>query len=237
MLVAVGVLGFLGHLLLNRGVQIAQAGPAAAMRYTDVLISMLFQATVLANPPNALKLIGCALIMSSIVSVLSRQRRKAAKAKVDEAAAAAASQLCGPEGGEQPTANLDAAVALNDIVWIGKLAAHSPAMVCNVCGLPCVSAGAPQHTSDAGALVPAKGGVPASGAGAMPEAHLPAADRCRRCGTVQCSSAQSSVFAGPSQLALTSACGQLLPLRLPRRCTEEAVLQGRLCAAVTRALE
>jgi drug/metabolite transporter (DMT)-like permease len=134
MLIAVGVLGFLGHLLLNRGVQIAPAGPAAVMRYTDVLFSMLFQTTVLSNPPNALKLVGCALIMSCIVSVLSRQRQKAAKARAEKAAAAAAAALTGIESTEQPAAGAGAAFD-EDTVWIGKLAAHSPARACIVCGL------------------------------------------------------------------------------------------------------
>jgi len=236
-LIAVGVLGFTGQLLLNRGVQIAPAGPAVVMRYSDVLFAMFFQATILANPPNALKLVGCALIMSCIVSVLSRQRQKAAKARADKAAAAAAAALPATVGTEQPVVGGDAAAVADDTVWIGKLAAHSPALVCNVCGLPCLPAGGPQSTTDPSAAVPAKADAAASGAEAMPAARLPAADRCRRCGAALVTIADADSFPGALPPGTVSQRGHLLPLHLPRRCTEEVVLQERLYGAVTTAQE
>lgn len=91
-LAAIGFLGYLGQLLLNRGIQIAPAGPAVLMRYADVVFSLIFQATLLHSPPNALKLLGCACIMSVIVSAYLQAQRKA-RAKVSAAKAAAAEGL------------------------------------------------------------------------------------------------------------------------------------------------
>jgi len=169
--------------------------------------------------------------------VLSRQRQKAAKARADKAAAAAAAALIGTVDAEQPAVGGDAAAVADDTVWIGKLAAHSPALACDACDLQCLPADSPQPTSDASAAAPAKAGAPASGAEAMPVARLPAADRCRRCGAALVTTADASGFAGSLPRALTSQCGQLLPLRPLRRCSEEAILQERLRAVFTRALE
>ena len=60
----IGVTGFLGQILLNRGLALAPAGPATVMRYTEIVFGLVFQATLLGAPPQPLKVLGCFLVMS-----------------------------------------------------------------------------------------------------------------------------------------------------------------------------
>lgn len=108
-LCAMGVLGFLGQVLLNRGMQIAPAGPATVMRYADVVFSLIFQASLLGDPPGWLKLTGCALIMTCIAGVLVRQRNRlratpaAAAGHASDADAAGARGAAATAGSTQAT--------------------------------------------------------------------------------------------------------------------------------------
>lgn len=85
---AVGVCGFLGQALLNRGIQLAPAGPATVMRYSDVVFALCYQTFLFNNPPSGLKLLGAGLIMSCVVGVLANARKKEhAKAATQEVSA------------------------------------------------------------------------------------------------------------------------------------------------------
>lgn len=75
MFFGVGITGFIGQLLLNKGVQSAPAGPATVMRYADVIFAIIFQATVFADPPNVLKWLGCLLVMSCMVAIYVKYKR------------------------------------------------------------------------------------------------------------------------------------------------------------------
>ena len=68
--------GWVGQLFLNAGMQLAPAGPAATLRYIDLIISIVYQSAVVGQTPNALKLIGSALIMSTMGSTLYKERLK-----------------------------------------------------------------------------------------------------------------------------------------------------------------
>ena len=84
--IAIGVLGFAAQFLINRGMQFTPAGVGSAMRYMDVVWALIFQVAVLGAPPSPYEVGGCALIGTSIVAILLRQRRK-------NAAAAAAAEM------------------------------------------------------------------------------------------------------------------------------------------------
>jgi drug/metabolite transporter (DMT)-like permease len=72
----VGVTGFLGQLLLNRGMALSPAGPATVMRYADVVFALVFQATVINKAPEPLKVLGTFAIMSCLCSTLYNQFAK-----------------------------------------------------------------------------------------------------------------------------------------------------------------
>lgn len=90
LLVGVGCTGFLGQLLLNAGMGMAPAGPAAVMRYLDLVNALWMQSLILNDVPNALKWAGCLCVLSSVVSTLHKQQLKARAEKVKAAAAATA---------------------------------------------------------------------------------------------------------------------------------------------------
>ena len=92
-----GFSGFLGQALLNRGIQLAPAGPASVMRYADIIFSLTFQVAIFGVKPSGLKLLGCALIMSCTVGVLAQARRKAKEKERAAAAAAAAESSSGKD--------------------------------------------------------------------------------------------------------------------------------------------
>ena len=72
----VGLFGWAGQVLLNKGIQNAPVGLATCMRYSDIIIAMVYQSTLLGSPPGWLKIGGAALIMSSIVAVIAKRRKK-----------------------------------------------------------------------------------------------------------------------------------------------------------------
>lgn len=74
-----GFSGWAGQLFLNAGMQMAPSGPAAVMRYMDLILSILWQSAVLRETPNALKLCGSAMILSTMFSTVWKMSRKSAK--------------------------------------------------------------------------------------------------------------------------------------------------------------
>ena len=101
----VGLLGYLGQLALNRGIQLAPAGPATVMRYTDVIFALAFSTWLFGNPPGLVKLGGVALISSSVGGVLYRQRLKtlaarAATVRAADSEAAPGAEVAGVEEGK-----------------------------------------------------------------------------------------------------------------------------------------
>jgi len=95
LMLAAGVAGWVGQLLLNAGMQAAPAGPAAVMRYADLVLAIAYQSAVQGEPPNALKLAGSALVMSTMGSTVFKEWSRGRCAR--EAAKAAAAEP--PEGG------------------------------------------------------------------------------------------------------------------------------------------
>ena len=86
---AAGVLGFAGQVGLNAGLSMAPVGPSSVMRYSELVLALVVQATLLGESPNALKWAGSLLVCSTLVSTLHRARAKAAA----EQAAKAGPQL------------------------------------------------------------------------------------------------------------------------------------------------
>jgi drug/metabolite transporter (DMT)-like permease len=92
LLVGVGITGFFGQLLMNAGMGRAPAGPAAVMRYLDLVNALWMQSVLLEDVPNGLKWTGCLLVLSSVVSTIHKHKVKARleEERAKEAAAAAA---------------------------------------------------------------------------------------------------------------------------------------------------
>jgi drug/metabolite transporter (DMT)-like permease len=108
LLIGVGCTGFIGQLLLNKGMSQAPAGPASVMRYADLLNALWMQSLILGDVPNVLKVLGCMLVLSSILSTIDKSRRKAAREKAKAAAAAAPSEMAATAPSEAATAPLAA---------------------------------------------------------------------------------------------------------------------------------
>ena len=68
--------GWVGQLFLNAGMQQAPAGPAAVMRFIDLIISIIWQSAYIGQVPNALKLVGSVLVMSTMGSTFYKERLK-----------------------------------------------------------------------------------------------------------------------------------------------------------------
>jgi drug/metabolite transporter (DMT)-like permease len=83
---AAGIFGWLGQLSLNAGLARAPAGPAITMRYADIPVAVVIQTALTGRLPNAFKLMGCALVMSTLFAVLWKQLRKKALPAVPLAA-------------------------------------------------------------------------------------------------------------------------------------------------------
>ena len=83
------VIGWLGQILLNAGLSRAPVGPSSVMRYSELVLALVVQSTLLADAPNALKVAGSLLVCSTVVSTLYRAS-SAHKAKAAAAQAAAA---------------------------------------------------------------------------------------------------------------------------------------------------
>ena len=73
----VGACGWAGQVLLNAGLQRAPSGPATVMRYCDLVIALLLQQFFLDTPPNALKVVGCVCVMSTVGATLWKTHVKA----------------------------------------------------------------------------------------------------------------------------------------------------------------
>lgn len=86
LLAGVGVLGFIGQLLLNRGMAVAPSGPASVMRYLDLVNALWMQSLLLNDVPNALKWCGSLLVLSSVLSTVHKARRKSQREKAKAAA-------------------------------------------------------------------------------------------------------------------------------------------------------
>jgi drug/metabolite transporter (DMT)-like permease len=89
----IGISGFAGQVLLNRGIALAPAGPAIMMRYSEIVVALVLQAAVLGAMPSALKVLGSFLVMSCVVSQLYKQLKKGKDEKIKESAASS-STIC-----------------------------------------------------------------------------------------------------------------------------------------------
>lgn len=123
MIMAIGGTAFFGQVLLNRGIQIAPAGPAAVMRYGDVFFGIAFQATVFARPLSALQWVGAVMVLSGVVSVVYKQHRKAREAAGAARLAHAAALV---EAGVLPPSQVVAAVESDTAVMLPAAAVKAP---------------------------------------------------------------------------------------------------------------
>lgn len=83
LILGIGFCGWVGQILLNRGIALSPVGPATVMRYADVVFALIFQSTLLHDPPGGLKLFGVFLIMSCVVGSLYKQQIKNKEAVTD----------------------------------------------------------------------------------------------------------------------------------------------------------
>ena len=51
------------------------------MRYSDLVIALVLQSTILGEPPNGLKVVGSLLVMSTVGSTLYKQNQRAKAAE------------------------------------------------------------------------------------------------------------------------------------------------------------
>ena len=86
LLLGVGVMGFCGQLLLNRGMALSPAGPASAMRYLDLVNALWMQSLLLGDVPNLLKWFGALLVLSTVFSVVQKSRKRTAPVAAPDAA-------------------------------------------------------------------------------------------------------------------------------------------------------
>lgn len=84
LLLGAGVSGWAGQVLLNAGMARAPAAPAVIMRYADIPIAIILQTLVQGQPMSWLKLVGVALVCSTLVTTALKARRT----KLDADAAA-----------------------------------------------------------------------------------------------------------------------------------------------------
>ncbi|KAL4421372.1 hypothetical protein ABPG75_010663 [Micractinium tetrahymenae] len=91
-LLAGGFLGYLYQLALTAGLQRARAAPAVAMSYLSVIWGILADIFLFHDLPDALSLVGAAIICCSSLFVAISQRRQAVAAKAAAEAAAAAAE-------------------------------------------------------------------------------------------------------------------------------------------------
>lgn len=75
--IGVGLLGFVGQVFVNRGMQLAPAGPSSAMRYSELVFALVFQVAVQGEQVGTLTLVGALLVMSGVGAVLWKARLKA----------------------------------------------------------------------------------------------------------------------------------------------------------------
>ncbi|KAG2446818.1 hypothetical protein HYH02_008378 [Chlamydomonas schloesseri] len=110
MLLTVGVLQFLGQLLLNRGFQLISATRGAAVNVLQVPFSFMWGVVILGNRPALVSLAGALLIVAGVLVVAFQGNKNAASAKASsgtkeerEALAAgttSSSSCCGDGAGD-----------------------------------------------------------------------------------------------------------------------------------------
>eukprot|EP01138_Halocafeteria_seosinensis_P005388 gb/GECG01005508.1/.p1 GENE.gb/GECG01005508.1/~~gb/GECG01005508.1/.p1 ORF type:complete len:595 (+),score=89.96 gb/GECG01005508.1/:1-1785(+) len=76
-LLSVGLLGFLGQILMSKGFQIEKAGPAATMRNLDIVLAFIFQTAILNQPPNHFSIVGAVLVTLCALAVAYSKAKKA----------------------------------------------------------------------------------------------------------------------------------------------------------------
>ncbi|KAJ2003755.1 hypothetical protein GGI04_002854 [Coemansia thaxteri] len=69
LVVGVGTAAFAAQLLMNRGLQLAPAGPAVMMRNTDIVISFVLDAVMYHTVPGITSLIGAVVITGSVIGM------------------------------------------------------------------------------------------------------------------------------------------------------------------------
>ena len=84
----VGVLGSIGQLLLNKGLQLDQAGRGASMGYLSIAFAYVYGFLVFDEIPHWSGLVGMALIVAASACILLLQLRARRLQKEREAAAA-----------------------------------------------------------------------------------------------------------------------------------------------------
>jgi drug/metabolite transporter (DMT)-like permease len=73
LMAAVGLVGFCGQVLLNKGLGLATAGPASAMLTSEVLFSFVFQASALDTAVHATSVVGALCVTAAVVGMLVAQ--------------------------------------------------------------------------------------------------------------------------------------------------------------------
>ncbi|KAF0696533.1 Aste57867_12726 [Aphanomyces stellatus] len=76
-LLAIGVLGCLGQVMVTKGFQVEKAGIASAMQYINTMCIMVWDVTLLGQTLHAFSVVGAAIIISSSTVVAYRRTKKA----------------------------------------------------------------------------------------------------------------------------------------------------------------
>ncbi|KAJ2442106.1 hypothetical protein GGF42_007069 [Coemansia sp. RSA 2424] len=69
MMGALGAFSFVGQVLLNRGLQLAPAGPATLMRNLDVAFAFVLGITLFGEIPDLVSVLGAVLIVACTVAM------------------------------------------------------------------------------------------------------------------------------------------------------------------------
>lgn len=78
-------MGFIGQLLMNRGLQIEKAGPAALMRNLDIVLAFIYQITILHITPTPWSIAGAVLILTCTSIVGIAKARKSQQSNLSNA--------------------------------------------------------------------------------------------------------------------------------------------------------
>lgn len=72
-------MGYLGQLLMNRGLQIEKAGPAALMRNLDIVLAFVYQMSILHINPTPWSIGGAVIILvcTSVVGIAKARKGSA----------------------------------------------------------------------------------------------------------------------------------------------------------------
>ncbi|KAJ1987866.1 hypothetical protein GGI25_004177 [Coemansia spiralis] len=68
----IGVFAFLAQYLMNRGLQLANAGPVVMMRYIDTVIGFVFDILLFHSPPSLTGITGATIITISLLLLVSQ---------------------------------------------------------------------------------------------------------------------------------------------------------------------